>query len=186
MHSHFVNANDPLDQLLNDTPGRVGPAMPRPPADVRRYVLEWLAGDGHPLWPFWEAIRRWWEIRALPSMLLRHFDDLKADLPGSIRRIAAFRDIAIDEARFPRLVERHGFEWMKANAASAVPLGGALWDGGAATFVHRGVHGRWRDLPTAEDNRRCAAQARKQLGEDCAHRLATGQMQRPVAMARAA
>ena len=39
---------------------------------------------------------------------------------------------------------------MKANATKSVPLGGAFWEGGAQTFVHKGNNGRWRDILTAE------------------------------------
>ncbi len=168
LHNHFFNANDLLYQLLNETPGLVGPAFPRPPGDIRHYFLEWLQFDGYPMWPFWENIRSWWEIRALPNVMLLHYAELKADLPGSIRRIAAFLDIAIDERRFPQIVRQCSFDWMKANATKSVPLGGALWDGGAATFVHKGINGRWRDILTAEDNRRYEAMAQEQLGRACA------------------
>jgi aryl sulfotransferase len=186
MHNHFANANELLYQLLNDTPGRVGPAMPRPPADPRAWFLHWLETDGQPFWPFWENIRSWWEIRALPNCLLLHFSELKADLPGSIRRIAAFLDVTIDEARFPAIVQHCSFAWMKANATRTVPLGGALWDGGAQTFVHRGTNGRWADSLTAEDNRRYERMARDQLGEACATWLATGNLATATALPRAA
>ncbi|WP_270935297.1 sulfotransferase domain-containing protein [Falsiroseomonas oryzae] len=186
LHNHFANANGLLYELLNDTPGRVGPACPRPPADVRQYFLEWLEGDGYPLWSFWENIRSWWAVRALPNLMLLHYAELKVDLPGAIRRIAAFLDIPIDEARFSQMVEHCSFAWMKAHGAKAVPLGGALWDGGAGTFVHRGVNGRWRDVLTPQDNRRYEALARAQLGDDCAHWLATGEMPGVARLARAA
>jgi aryl sulfotransferase len=52
--------------------------------------------------------------------------------------------------------------------------GGAFWDGGAETFVHKGVNGRWRDTLTAEDSTRYEALARERLGADCAQWLATG------------
>lgn len=184
MWNHFANANDLLYQALNDTPGLVGPRIGRPPADIRQYFLEWLQFDGYPFWSFWENIRSWWAIRHLPNLMLLHFADLKADLPGQIRRIAAFLDIPIDEARFPTIVEQCSFAWMKANATKTVPLGGALWDGGAQTFVHQGVNGRWRDILTAEDCARYEARALAELGPDCARWLATGAM--PAAMAQAA
>lgn len=186
LHNHFLHANGLLYELLNDTPGRVGPAIGRPPADVRQYFLEWLEGDGYPLWPFWENIRSWWEIRALPNMLLLHYAELKADLPGAIRRIAAHLDIAVDEARFPDMLKHCSFDWMKAHGQKSVPLGGALWDGGAGTFVHRGVNGRWRDVLTAQDNRRYEQIAREQLGEECARWLATGGLPQQAELARAA
>jgi hypothetical protein len=54
------------------------------------------------------------------------------------------------------------------------PLGGAFWDGGAETFVHKGINGRWRDtLP--EDCARYERVAVEQLGEACARWLATGE-----------
>ena len=58
-----------------------------------QYFREWLDGDGYPFWPFFENVLSWWEIRHLPSVALLHFGDLKRDLSGEIRRIAAFLDI---------------------------------------------------------------------------------------------
>jgi aryl sulfotransferase len=181
LYNHFANATPFLYEALNDTPGLVGPRIERPGPDIRAYFLEWLEKDGYPLWSFWENIRTWWEIRHLPNLMLLHFAELKADLPGQIRRIAAFLDIPIDEARFPAIVEHCGFDWMKANATRTVPLGGAPWEGGAQTFIHKGVNGRWRDVLTAEDNARYEATARRELGEDCARWLKTGEMPRGAA-----
>jgi hypothetical protein len=55
------------------------------------------------------------------------------------------------------------------------PLGGAFWDGGAETFVHKGINGRWRDTLTPEDCARYERVAVEQLGEACARWLATGE-----------
>jgi len=171
LHNHFFHGNDALYAALNDTPGRVGPPIDRPPADVREYFLTWLENDGWPMWSFWENVRGWWAIRGLPNMLFLHFNDLKADLPGSIRRIAAFLDVPIDEAKFPAMVRHCSFDYMKAHATDSVPLGGILWDGGAETFIHKGENGRWRDVLTAEDNARYEAKAVAELGEECARWL---------------
>jgi aryl sulfotransferase len=64
---------------------------------------------------------------------------------------------------------------MKAHATKSVPLGGAFWDGGAQTFVHKGTNGRWRDTLTEADCRWYEETARRELGEACAHWLATGE-----------
>lgn len=172
LYNHHANANAAWYEALNDTPGRVGPPIEPPPDDPRRYFLDWLEGDGHPFWSFFENVRSWWAIRSLPNVLMLHFAELKADLPGQIRRIAGFLDVPIDEARFPRIVERCGFAWMKANATKSVPLGGAFWDGGAETFIHRGTNGRWRDQLEAADVARYEARARAELGTECADWLA--------------
>jgi aryl sulfotransferase len=176
MYNHHANANHHWYEALNDTPGRVGPPIGKPPASVRQYFLEWLERDGHPFWPFWENVRSWWEIRHLPNLLLLHFAELKADMPGQIRRIADFLGIAVEEKDWPAILEHCGFDYMKANATRSVPLGGLFWDGGAETFVHKGTNGRWRDILTAEDCLRYEEAARQELGVDCAEWLATGRM----------
>lgn len=175
LYNHFTNANDLLYALLNDTPGRVGPPIGRPPASIRQYFREWLEGDGYPLWSYWENIRTWWDIRELPNVLLLHYANLKQDLPGSIRRIAAFLDIAVDEERWPAILRHSSFEYMKAHATQSVPLGGALWDGGAETFIHKGTNGRWRDVLSPEESDAYEERARAELGEACARWLRTGE-----------
>lgn len=174
MYNHHQNGNAEWYKALNDTPGRVGPPIVPPPASVRDYFLEWLDRDGHPFWPFWENIRSWWAIRELPNVMLLHFTDLKADLAGHMRRIAGFLDIPINETKWPAMVEHCSFDYMKANAVKSVPLGGLFWDGGAETFIHKGVNGRWRDVLTADDCARYERTARAELGEECARWLASG------------
>ena len=61
---------------------------------------------------------------------------------------------------------------MKANATKTVPLGGAFWDGGAQTFVHKGTNGRWRDVLTEAESAEYERLALEKLGPDCAAWLA--------------
>ena len=107
-------------------------------------------------------------MRHLPNVKLVHFNALKADLGGQIRQIAAFLDIAIDEAKFPKIVEHCTFDYMKAHAEAVTPLGGALWEGGGGAFLHKGVNGRWRGTLTAEEIAAYEARAIQELGIDCA------------------
>ena len=175
MYNHHVNANDRWYDALNNTPGRVGPPIEPPPASIRQYYHDWLDGDGHPFWSFWENIRSWWEIRQLPNVLLIHFADLKADMPGQIRRIADFLEVEVDEDRWPAILEHCSFDYMKAHAELAAPLSGAVWEGGARTFINKGTNGRWRDVLSAEESGRYEQLALQNLGADCAHWLATGE-----------
>ena len=175
MYNHHARANDLWYEALNDTPGRVGPPIERPPADVRQYFRDWLEQNGYPFWPFWENVRSWWSVRDLPNVMLLHFNALKRDLPGEIRRIASFLQIPIDETKWDVIVEHCSFDYMKQHATKSVPLGGAFWDGGAQSFIHRGSNGRWRDLLTDAEIRAYEERALAELGEDCAHWLATGE-----------
>jgi aryl sulfotransferase len=101
-----------------------------------------------------------------------HFNDLKADLPGSIRSIADFLDIPIDERSFPAMVEHCTFDYMKSHADEVAPLGGALWQGGGKTFIYKGTNGRWKDTLTNEDKRAYEQRAVAELGSDAAAWLA--------------
>lgn len=175
LYNHHVNANATWYDMLNNTPGLVGPPIGRPPADIRQYFHEWLDGDGYPFWSFWENVRSWWAIRDLPNVRLIHFSALKADLSGEIRAIAAFLGIAIDPSQLDSIVEHCGFDYMKKHAGKSVPLGGILWEGGAETFINKGTNGRWRDVLTADDSARYEARATAELGEDCARWLTAAQ-----------
>ena len=110
----------------------------------------------------------------MPNILLVHFNALKSDLEGEMRRIAAFLGCEVAEERWPLLVEHCSFDYMKANAANVAPLGGAIFDGGAQTFINKGVNGRWRDVLTSGDCADYERMARERLGEDCAQWLAAG------------
>ena len=174
LYNHHVNANQKWYDALNDTPGRVGPPIERPPADVHQYWEEWIEKDGYPFWPFWENVRSWWEIRDLPNVLFVHYSDLKRNMPGQIRDIASFLEIPINEANWEALVEFCSFDWMKKNATKSVPLGGAFWDAGAQTFIHKGVNGRWAEVLTSEESLAYEKLAESKLGIECARWLRDG------------
>ncbi|HEY9568123.1 MAG TPA: sulfotransferase domain-containing protein [Thalassobaculum sp.] len=174
MYNHHVSANAEWYRLLNETPGLVGPPIGPPADSVHRYFHEWLDRDGHPFWPHWENVASWWAVRRLPNVLLLHYADLKADLPGEVRRIADFLGIGLDDATFQAVLRHCSFEHMKANAALVAPLGGAVFTGGGGSFINRGTNGRWRDTLTEQDCRRYEEIAEQRLGAACARWLAAG------------
>ena len=175
-YNHHSKHNELFYQEINGvgSPG-IEPAKP-PQHEIHEYFQVWLENDGYPLWRFWHNIRTWWEIRHLPNLMLLHFSALKADMPGQIRRIAAFLDIPIDESKWEAILEHCSFDYMRAHAESSVPLGGAVWEGGAKTFIHKGTNGRWRDVLTEEDNANYESRALEELGPECAQWLSTGQL----------
>jgi aryl sulfotransferase len=141
------------------------------------YFRDWLMKDGYPWWPYWAHILSWWEIKDLPNVILLHFSNLKRDMPGEIRRTAAFLDIAIEETKWDVILEHCSFDYMKAHAAQSVPFGGRIFEGGAETFMHKGVNGSWKDVLTPEDIEHYEQTAREKLGAECAFWLSTGTLQ---------
>jgi len=175
LYNHHASANQLWYDLLNDTPGRVGPPIERPDPDIRRYFQTWLERDGYPFWAFWENIATWWAARDLPNVRLVHFNDLKRDLDGEMRKLAEFLECDVPADRWAAVVEHCTFDWMKAHAENVSPLGGAVFEGGAKSFIHKGVNGRWRDVLTADDIAAYERRALAELGPDCARWLAEGQ-----------
>jgi len=174
MYNHHANANDLWYEALNDTPGRVGPPIEKPLESIVDYYHEWLDKDGHPFWPFWENVRSWWDIRELPNVYFLHFSKLKEDMPGEIKKIAEFLEIEVDPDKWDDIIEHCTFDYMKKNSTKSVPLGGAFWDGGANTFIHKGTNGRWKDVLSEEDSNKYEAMAIEKLGEECARWVNTG------------
>ena len=177
LHNHHMMANDNWYGALNDTPGLVGPPIGRPNPDVHQYFRDWLANDGAPFWSYWDNVRSWWAIRDLPNVMIVHFADLKADLSGEIARIGDFLGIRQDAETTARIVDHCTFAYMKAHASEVTPLGGAFWDGGGDSFIHKGTNGRWRDVLTAADVAAYEAKALAELGPECADWLAVGARQ---------
>ncbi|MCH8976755.1 MAG: sulfotransferase domain-containing protein [Proteobacteria bacterium] len=176
LYNHHATANDAWYEAINDTPGRVGPAIEKPPSSITQYYHDWLDGNGYPWWPFWENVRSWWAIRNLPNIYFVHFANLKNDMPGEIRRIAEFLETPVDEEKWESILLHCSFDYMKENAIKSVPLGGAFWEGGAQTFIHKGTNGRWRDILQKDESLKYEQRAAEELDKECAHWLSTGEM----------
>jgi len=164
-----------VDALIQLHDAFMGPKVARP-GSSRPFRLIDVLRCGAPLWPYWENVRSWWKIRHLPNVKLIHFNELKANLPGMIREIARFLDVAIDENRFTEIVEHCTFDYMKAHAERIAPRGGAFWKGGAATFINKGTNGRWRDTLSEAEIKAYEIKAQKELGPACANWLAHGKV----------
>lgn len=65
-------------------------------------------------------------------------------------------------------LEHCSFDYMKTNAEKVAPSGGALWNGGAATFINKGTNDRWRDVLTPADIAAYEKRAIEELGAECA------------------
>jgi len=176
LYNHHSRGSQMWYQMLNETPGLIGPPLEPPPSDIRQYFHEWLDQDGYPFWPFWSNIQSWWDIRHLPNVLLLHFNNLKADMPGEIRRIAAFLNIDIDNKEaWEAIIEHCSFQYMRENASRLTPLFDQLFEGGGKSFIHKGSNGRWRDVLTPADIQKYEGLAREKLTPECMHWLASGE-----------
>jgi hypothetical protein len=100
------------------------------------------------------------------DIVFLHYDELKADLEGQMRQLAAHLEIEVDEDRWPRLVQAATFESMRSTADMTVPGGGREHWIDPAAFFSRGTSGQWRDLLDDADLARYAARVRALASDD--------------------
>ena len=139
---------------------------PPPTENIHEFFAWWL--DSKMLF---EHIGTWWEHHGDANVLFVHFDDLKADLPAEMHRIASFLDIAVDESAWPQLVERCTFASMKARSEEIMHFE-THFVGGAETFLYKGTNGRWQGELTDEELARYQAAVAENLTPECATWLA--------------
>lgn len=122
----------------------------------RDWLIDWTLSDNDPreqpdtLPGVMAHLSGAWARREEPNLLLVHYADLAADLEGEMRRIAAWLDIEVDEARWPELVNAATFAEMKAKAEQTAPDPKGIFRSRDA-FFRRGTSGSAAELLTAEE-----------------------------------
>ena len=137
---------------INELPGRVGPPLPEPPDDIREAWRSWIGRgwfeweqEGWPFWGTMHHLQTWWDFRHLDNILFIHFGDLKRDLDGQVRRLAAHVGIDVPDEALPAIRSAVSVDAMRQHMAQ----GNEAFANGF--FRHRGRNGRWRDVLTDED-----------------------------------
>lgn len=172
--TYIVVARHPLDMAVslyhqgkNINHGRLrrlsgGPEPSEAPAplfSLHTWLLSWIEQDGNPreeldslcgvMWHFSDA----WQRRDDANVVLVHFDDLREDLEGEMRRLAGLLQIDVPDATWPQLIEAARFDTMKARANQLAPNHAGILKSRQA-FFRSGKSGTGRAvLSTAELDR---------------------------------
>jgi len=64
---------------------------------------------------YWHHLVSWWEQRDNPDVLLLCYEDMQADLPGTVRTVARFMNIELDDQLFEIVVRQSSKEFMLAH-----------------------------------------------------------------------
>ena len=179
--NHWGNHTPAFFERING-PDRPGPPFPKFDGDVQRAWREWITrgwfdweSDGYPYWSHLHHAKTWWEFRDLPNIRLVHYNDLRRDLEGEMRRLADWLHIEVPEDRWTAVVDACRFETVKANPEKVLGEGiSQFWEGGGQTFVFKGTNGRWKDVLSADDLALYEAAMKKTLPPDCARWLEEG------------
>ena len=178
-HNHAMNftpkALERLDKagLQDETINR---PYPRLPADPAEFFHQWIVRDGFPFMSFFHFEQSWWESRQRPNILLVHYNDLKADIEGEMRRIAEFLDIAIDRRLWPKLVAAAGFDAMRRDGDTLMGSMVAAFQGGSQRFLFKGINERWRGVFDEDDLSVYEARVKAMLSPACADWVARGRL----------
>jgi len=127
------------------------------PTDPNALLPMWLTvgqqpwmGDGFPMGSILYLSQTYWKFRHLPNIVFLHYQDLSNDLGGEMRRLSRALDIAVDEAKWPALVEAASFRAMKEHADEAAP-GAHLGEwADNRDFFRKARRGEWREVLSAE------------------------------------
>ncbi len=92
-----------------------------------------------------------------------------------MRRVAAFLNIGIPAARWPVVVDGCTFESMRADADKVGNFERAF-EGGAKSFLFKGVNGRWREVLTEGELRRYRHRVEELLAPEAARWLEHGSL----------
>jgi aryl sulfotransferase len=138
------------------------PPMKKFDGDYHAFFKTWLEENN-----FFDVVGSYWARRNEPNLLFAHYNDLKADLGGEMRRVAAFLDIEIPESMWPSVIDRCTFESMRNVEEVSDPMQMAF-EGGIKGFIFKGTNGRWRDILTNDEVAAYRARAAALLPDDAA------------------
>ena len=180
--NHYGSHTPEFFEIMNSTPGRVGDPFPEYDGDIHKLWRDWITrgwfdweSDGYPYWSHLHHAKTWWEFRRLPNVKLIHYADLRADLEGQMRKLAAWLNIAVPHDRWPSVVHACEFETVKANPEKVVgEMINVSFKGGGDTFIHKGTNGRWKDVLTPDELELYHQAMARTLSPDCARWLEIG------------
>jgi aryl sulfotransferase len=124
---------------------------------------------------WFQHLESWWPHRYDRNVLFLTFAEMTADLAGTVRRVAAFCGLPLDESQMPRILERCGIEYMRRHNAKFDPRLYQI-DPGLETFIRRGKTGRWAEELPAVHRAKLEQQA-----QELARRLGGGGAEDPFA-----
>jgi hypothetical protein len=98
-----------------------------------------------------EHLAGYWSWRDRDNVLFLTFDEMKTDLPGAVRRIAALMDVELTDTEFAEVVEKSQFHYMKRIDAKFTPERPfPLSFLGKPVMIRKGAKGASSELLSAE------------------------------------
>ena len=136
----------------------LGKPYPRVDPSAAAYFHNWLTvgaidgqPDGTPYLSYFAYEKSFCDSRSNPQLLFVHYNDLRVDLVGEMRRIVDFMGVDIPSHEIAALAGFATFDSMSRDAAKLVPEYARNFGGSTLPFINKGGAGRWRGVFQAAD-----------------------------------
>ena len=157
---YHQNSNIDRDRLAELTGNQSGGTTDRPRPSVAEWLNAWIDWDGPiidgttnnldslpgVMWHLSDA----WARREEANVILVRYEDLLADLPAEMRRLATALDTDIDDATIAQLARAATFEEMRRHSDELAPDPGRILKSRAA-FFRQGTSGAAAEVLSPDD-----------------------------------
>lgn len=161
----------------------LGKPYPRVDPSAAAYFHNWLTvgaidgqPDGTPYLSYFAYEKSFCDSRSNPQLLFVHYNDLRVDLVGEMRRIVDFMGVDIPSHEIAALAGFATFDSMSRDAAKLVPEYARNFGGSTLPFINKGGAGRWRGVFQAADLALFEKKLRAAVPEPYAHWLLAGRI----------
>lgn len=108
-----VSLRDPKDALVSFYRFMEGWFIEPGAIPMSEFADDWIAhGVGS---SYWDHLLSWWKVRHAPNVLMLSYEQMLAEPEQSIRRVAAFCDLPVDDALLALTLERSSIGFMLAH-----------------------------------------------------------------------
>jgi hypothetical protein len=158
---------DPKDVFVSSyhfvRDGMLGVLMPPKPKWLRTFL------SPHAISGSWaEHVAGWWALRQRDNVLFLTYEQMKRDLPGSVRRIAGLMGVTLSDAELASVLQQASFEHMRAISDRFDLAARYRAHRVAGHMIRRGQSGGSGEMLSAEEQQRIDAWCRAELARlDC-------------------
>lgn len=137
----------------------LGPMMP----SVQNWLELFLSENAY-LGSWAEHVDGGWQHRHQSNVLFLTFEEMKADLSGTVARVAALMDVDLTPDELETVVERSSYPYMKAHSSQFDTRGlSPPWATPRGAMVRRGETGSAGELLSIADQKRIDDHCRSEL-----------------------
>ena len=158
---YIAVVRDPKDVFVSSYHFLRSVALSRAMPSVRRWLDVYLSPDT--ALGSWAAhLQSYWSVRDRPNVLFLTYEQMRADLPGTVDKIAKLMSVELTDEERSAVIEQCTFEHMRKIGAKFDPAG-PPWASSQGAMIRRGERGKSGELLSSAEQKRIDDYWRAQL-----------------------